>query len=165
MNAPDNTLRGRFTTTEDVQRFVQAGNAIITLVSRKTGARYTYSLRRPQDERDTNVVCQTGIIFVGVLTGPDNTTHYRYVGQLRGDGITWRYEHGRRAKLDVATPSVVAFRWFAQQLYGDHTGGTLPDQLEVWHEGRCGRCGRMLTVPTSVARGFGPDCASLMNLC
>jgi hypothetical protein len=28
----------------------------------------------------------------------------------------------------------------------------------VHHEGRCGRCGRTLTVPESIESGFGPEC-------
>ena len=28
--------------------------------------------------------------------------------------------------------------------------------------GACGRCGRPLTVPSSIDRGIGPDCAALM---
>jgi hypothetical protein len=34
----------------------------------------------------------------------------------------------------------------------------------VWHEGRCGRCGRKLTVPESIESGFGPECASILGL-
>jgi hypothetical protein len=34
------------------------------------------------------------------------------------------------------------------------------DKLEVWHEGRCGRCGRRLTVPESIESGLGPECAT-----
>jgi len=30
--------------------------------------------------------------------------------------------------------------------------------LEIWHEGRCGRCNRKLTVPASIALGIGPEC-------
>jgi hypothetical protein len=28
---------------------------------------------------------------------------------------------------------------------------------------RCRRCGRVLTVPTSLHRGFGPDCWEIVN--
>lgn len=38
-------------------------------------------------------------------------------------------------------------------------GKTVPAALEVWHEGRCCRCCRVLTVPASVEMGYGPDCA------
>src|ERR1019366_4832357 len=40
--------------------------------------------------------------------------------------------------------------------------GLLPANLEVWHEGKCGRCGRKLTVPESIERGIGPECERLM---
>jgi hypothetical protein len=46
------------------------------------------------------------------------------------------------------------------RLREDHTG-VLGRLLEVWHEGRCGRCGRALTVPESVERGIGPECWEL----
>jgi len=36
----------------------------------------------------------------------------------------------------------------------------LPAQVQFWHEGRCGRCNRRLTVPESITLGFGPDCAA-----
>lgn len=35
--------------------------------------------------------------------------------------------------------------------------------LQIFHEGRCGRCGRVLTVPESVETGFGPECAGRLQ--
>jgi hypothetical protein len=35
--------------------------------------------------------------------------------------------------------------------------------LEIWHEGRCGRCGRKLTVPESIHNGYGPECIHLIG--
>jgi hypothetical protein len=32
--------------------------------------------------------------------------------------------------------------------------------MELWHEGRCGKCGRALTVPESIESGLGPVCES-----
>jgi hypothetical protein len=34
----------------------------------------------------------------------------------------------------------------------------MPDGVVIWHEGRCGRCGRRLTVPESIESGYGPEC-------
>jgi hypothetical protein len=51
--------------------------------------------------------------------------------------------------------SVVAWTWFCRHLF---ERDTVPDGLEVWHEGRCGRCNRKLTVPASIESGFGPEC-------
>jgi hypothetical protein len=31
------------------------------------------------------------------------------------------------------------------------------------HEGKCGRCGRLLTVPSSIESGIGPECSKIMR--
>jgi len=38
----------------------------------------------------------------------------------------------------------------------------MPPQMDVHHEGRCGRCNRKLTVPESIENGLGPECAGKM---
>jgi hypothetical protein len=48
-----------------------------------------------------------------------------------------------------------AFDWMWTHLLRD----AIPGMLEIWHEGRCGRCSRKLTVPESLKSGFGPECA------
>lgn len=35
------------------------------------------------------------------------------------------------------------------------------DCLRFWHQGYCGRCGKVLTVPKSIEQGFGPVCVDL----
>jgi hypothetical protein len=39
----------------------------------------------------------------------------------------------------------------------------LPDHWDVFHQGKCGRCGKPLTTPESVERGIGPECHKKMN--
>jgi hypothetical protein len=39
----------------------------------------------------------------------------------------------------------------------------LPNFIEIWHEGRCGKCGRTLTVPDSIANGLGPECIKTIS--
>jgi DNA-directed RNA polymerase subunit RPC12/RpoP len=34
----------------------------------------------------------------------------------------------------------------------------LPEQIKVYHEAKCARCGHRLTVPESIETGFGPNC-------
>lgn len=38
------------------------------------------------------------------------------------------------------------------------------EQVELYHVGKCGRCNRPLTDPTSIERGIGPDCYKLLGL-
>lgn len=49
-----------------------------------------------------------------------------------------------------------AFLWALPYLW---RGAALPAPGRIYHLGRCGRCGRALTVPSSVESGFGPECA------
>ncbi len=125
----------------DAMVFLQAGNARITLVSKRTETRYTYNIRESDDGR---------CFFVSVLYGPDNTGDYVYAGIIR-DGVPRRTD---KSKLFATDPRWVAFTW----AYGALSRGVIPDQLEIWHEGTCGRCGRALTVPSSIASGLGPEC-------
>lgn len=134
--------RRQLKTLENILEFMHAGNSTMTLVSRKTGTRFTYKIKKSDDGR---------LFFVSVLTGQDNESDYRYLGTMR-DGT---YNHGRKSAIGIDAPSNVAFTWFYRQL--DNL--ILPTELEVWHEGTCGRCGRKLTVPESIARGIGPECA------
>lgn len=125
----------------NARRFILAGNARVTLESAKTGARYTYRVRQKED----------GFYFVSVLTGSDNEADYTYLGTIRDA----RYAHGRKSCIGADAPSAKAFEWAWPRL----AAGAAPVGLNVWHEGRCGRCNRPLTVPESIASGFGPECA------
>jgi len=55
---------------------------------------------------------------------------------------------------------LVAFPWLWRQVT---EGKTLPETLEVWHEGNCCRCARRLTVPASIETGLGYDCATTVG--
>ena len=37
----------------------------------------------------------------------------------------------------------------------------VPDNLRVYHEGKCCRCGRTLTTPESIKKGIGPECEAI----
>lgn len=133
----------------DVCRFVFAGNAIFTLTSRRTEARYTFKVSMP-DSGPTRW-------FVSLLTGPDNTSNYTYLGAIRNEGFCLT----KKSKMTWNSTPVVAFRFFVDNVVKK---AVIPDSLEVRHEGRCGRCGRRLTVPESIDRGIGPECAEMMGL-
>jgi len=131
-------------TPEQAQTFILAGKATVTLVSVSTGVRFTFKVTQPRDDAPH---------FVKVLTGSDNTSDYGFLGTVF-DRETYR--HGRRSRIGQDAPSARAWAWF----WGRLTGGQDLSALEIWHEGKCGRCGRKLTVPESIATGIGPVCAS-----
>lgn len=143
--------RGRFATTRAAKEFTLAGNARVTLVSVQTNTRFTYRVSRPAgaDPKRPH--------FVALLRGPDNDADYTFLGTIFPDG---HFVLGRQRLIGDDAPSARAFKFYWQHL---RNGVPLPPLLEVWHEGRCGRCGRSLTVPESVARGLGPECAGVMG--
>jgi hypothetical protein len=124
-------------------RFLLAGSAHVTFQSRRTGTRFTYRVAQVAPRGSYQA-----LHFVSVLTGPD---HYTYLGCIYN---RTNYVHGRKSELWATAPSAVAFTWVWRHLFD----GKMHPELGVWHEGRCGKCGRRLTTPESVASGLGPVC-------
>jgi len=135
---------------KDAAAYITGGHGRITLVSEKTGTRYTYRFGQPKDDKTGR---QTPT-FVGVLTDPDNVDGYTFLGTLWGTIDSYR--HGRRSRVTQDAPSVKAIKWTLAHL----AAGRIPDGLTIYHEGICGRCGRTLTVPESIEAGMGPVCAA-----
>jgi hypothetical protein len=139
-----------FASIADAKTFTLAGNATITLESLKTGAHFTFKVREKSEEgRDT-------VHFVNLLSGPDNENDFRYLGLIR-DG---RFMLTKNSRVSIDAPSWKAFNYFWNFDHGD----AIPAQLVIRHEGRCGRCGRTLTVPESIDSGLGQYCRELMGL-
>jgi hypothetical protein len=135
----------------DALQFILAGNATFTIVSTKTGTRFTYRVKLSDAMPGS---------FVSVLSGPDNTADYRYLGMIFANSgkPSFRLTKASRSKgISDDTPSVKAITWTLTRLVLNLAPG-----VEIWHEGTCGCCGRELTVPESIASGFGPVCAKRM---
>lgn len=65
------------------------------------------------------------------------------------------------ANIPADDMKVQGFRWLWARL---NSGNDLPDFVEFWTEGRCAKCARRLTVPSSIAAGFGPKCAVALSI-
>lgn len=150
-------MENKFATPTDALAFMLAGNAYFTLRSAKTGVRYTYRMSLPHKTDETCRFCKRRPCdcepnyFVSLLTGPENESDYAYVGLVRRN----EFRLTQASKLNANSLPVRAFSW----AFANLTKNELPETLEIWHEGRCGRCGRKLTVPESIAAGIGPECA------
>jgi hypothetical protein len=138
-------MRGQLETAAAALKFMRAGKASVTLRSKKTGTRFTYRISVSDDG-----LCY----FVGVLTGADNESAYSYLGRISRDIFWLGRKVPRPGDISRDAPSAKAFDWAWRAL----VKGQLPEQLEIFHEGRCGRCARKLTVPESIQSGFGPEC-------
>lgn len=126
----------------DARRFILGGNATFTLEGREQ--RYTYRVTRSDDG---------AVYFVALLTGPDNTADYTYLGLL--DDASGAVRLTRKSRMTDDSVPVIALRWALRWIW---SGKPLPAPAKIYHVGRCGRCGRALTVPSSIESGFGPEC-------
>lgn len=144
LSAPEAGSPARLTSAQAALKYMLAGKATFTLKGQRS--RFTYKLTASKDKRVT---------FVALMNGPDNQSSYVYMGFIRHTPTGPIYYHGgRKARVGQDAPSAKAFKWTYEQL----CKGNFPAGLEIWHEGRCGRCSRPLTVPESIASGFGPEC-------
>lgn len=128
----------------DWQSFVLAGKAVFTVKNEQTGNRLTFKVTHADDpEKD--------LWFVSVLRGTDNESDYSYVGIIRGS----EFRLTAKSRVTEEAPAYRVFRWLYQHILAQKD---LPGCVHVYHEGKCGRCGRTLTVPESIETGFGPEC-------
>lgn len=134
----------KITSAKEALKFMFAGKSIFTFLNTKTGNRFTFKMKAAKN---------SNLFFVSVLTGPDT---YSYIGTC----IEGVYKHGRKSNISLDTQSVKVFRYMLDRLKEDNV---FPF-LEVWHEGFCGKCGRRLTVPSSILNGLGPECIKTLTL-
>lgn len=143
---------GRLMTITDVKKFILAGKATVTLKSVATGSRFTFKITKKKSEHGD----ENGPHFVSLLNGPDNVNDFRYMGTIFGQK---EFRHTVKSQVGPNAPSAKAFNWTFNNVIMNNETDEIPEGLEIWHEGKCCRCGRELTVPESIANGWGPECA------
>lgn len=169
MTAAAKTHRHILNGQQVISRFVQGGKATITVLNTKTGTRFTFMVSCKREKQPKRGVAGKRIspYFVKLMTGSDNVVHYTYIGYVN-PGRSFSASN-KPVPANVAAKvqaGKAAWDWFWSVLNGRNNSDgsvrskTLADYpVEVWHEGRCGCCGRKLTVPESIENGIGPICA------
>ena len=120
-----------------------AGNSTFTAINTTTDNRFTFSLKLSKI---------SNLFFVKVLSGPDT---YTYIGTC-ANGY---FKHSKKSIISEDAQSVKVFTYILNRLRTD----TLQDFIEIWHEGKCGKCGKKLTVPSSIDNGLGPNCLKSLS--
>lgn len=134
-------IEAMFTNAKDATDYIFAGNATFTIVSTKTNKHLTFKVKAPKDGN---------VHFVNLLTGSNNETDYTYIGMVK-DG---KFALTKKSKMTSDSVPVKAFNYMVEGLNADQ----IRDNLQIMHNGTCGRCNRLLTVPESLTSGFGPEC-------
>jgi hypothetical protein len=122
-----------------IENFLFAGKAVFTIRSAKTGQHYTYRVNKKKD---------SDIFFIALNLG---YKEFVYLGYVKNRRFTTTAKSCRSA----TSKEVLAFKFLLKQI---SLVGDLRQDLEFFHEGTCGRCGRALTDPVSIELGLGPTC-------
>ena len=134
-------------------KFMRAGKAIMTIESKKTQKHFTFRFKTPKNI-DENTPVKDIPIWVSVLTGPDNESSYAFIGTIFGN----KYYHSKKTNISQDALSVVAFKYWFNALVTNNQKRL--NQIELYHSGKCMRCGRTLTTPESIELGVGPICGA-----
>lgn len=118
--------------------FIFAGKSLFTVLNSKTGNRFTFKVKKHKTDN---------VYFVSVLTNPG---FYEFIGSI----ISHSFKYSKKSRISVNAQSIQVFNYILSKLESN----SLPEFIEIWHNGKCGRCGRQLTVPSSIETGFGPGC-------
>lgn len=139
------------------KNFVVGGNSIFTIEipasygeANQLKPHYTFRVRKPKN-------AENEIFFVQILTGPDNTSSYTYLGVL--DKETGFVRTTQKSSFHQNDLIVRLLNRTLNLIWAENTQSINDAGFEIHHEGRCGRCGRVLTVPESITSGFGPECS------
>lgn len=135
--------------TANLLSFVLGGKSTFTVENTATGGRFTFKVVQSHNGE---------VHFVKVLTGPNNSKDFSYLGTIFG---AKKFVHTVKSPIGVDAPSNKAFSWLFERLIG---GKALPETVKFYHACKCGRCGKKLTTPTAVTLGFGADCAETLGL-
>lgn len=129
---------------EDIRHFILAGHAIFTIESTRTGAWYTYKVN--SSKKDIN------LFFVNVLTGGDD---YVYMGMIKNNIFSLT----KASKFTKDSTSFKAFDFYFRNIMA----GKIHPEINFYHLGICGKCGKPLSDPNSINRGIGPVCGGVLK--
>lgn len=129
---------------DTIEDFILAGKSIFTVKNPKTENRFTYKVSKSKNG---------DLYFVSALTSPD---HYEFIGTLF-DKVN--FSHSKKSIIDPNSQISIVFKWILNKVKTK----SIPEYIQVWHSGKCGRCGRNLTTPDSIDSGYGPECIKLIK--
>ena len=120
-------------------QFMFGGNCVFT-IRVPNGDHYSYKIYRKKTQDGAK------IYQLYIKKGGKGT----YCGFVKVCGNKMTFRHNSKYNISRNEPSVVTLL--------DTIHNRNNTQNEILHVGRCAHCGRPLTDPDSMERGFGPKC-------
>jgi hypothetical protein len=130
--------------TANLKQFVLGGKATFTIFNAKSNKRFTYRVKASKDRK---------VFFVS----GKNEKRYVYMGCIFNKK---NYTTTKKSKVNTDDLINKSFVWFWHMISNNKS---FPSGFHFYHEGKCGQCGRNLTTPESIERGFGPECWKMIK--
>lgn len=127
-----------------------AGKATFTLEGK--GRRWTFRIERVESED------RPAIYFAKLLAGADNDNDYVYLG-IYDPAHGW-VKLTKASKLPESSEPVRALRWYVGLVLNDRENEIEQHGFHIHWATCCQRCGRTLTVPSSIDARLGPECVT-----
>jgi hypothetical protein len=122
----------------DAVDLTKINNGTFTVKSLSTGEHRTFKVQKAKNGE---------VRFVKLLIGPDNENDFIPFALLNDRGL-FTFKKYRGSQWDKLSRFLCRLSEFESD-----------GKIEIFHSGRCVRCGRKLTTPESVETGIGPVCA------
>lgn len=137
-----------------IKPFILGGKAIFTIKNEVSGGHMTFKVSLPKGADES------APYFASVLNGSDNYTNYAYMGILSTKGGKLSLVPTKGSKVGQQSKAWKSFVWLCNNI----NNRSIPETVHVYHEGKCGKCGKKLTVPESIESGFGPECSKMLGI-
>lgn len=134
------------------REFITAGRAVFT-ASNPQGDRFTFRVRRYIWKKRS----LADFLLGEVLTGSDNESSYTPMLAIDVGLLIPIVAPNAPLWIGGTKPEKI-LSWILKLI---RNGEQPPTGYEIRHAGRCGRCGRLLTVPESIETGLGPECSKV----
>jgi hypothetical protein len=146
---PKRPITRKSITADQFRNFIFAGRSVFTLENKETLNYVTFKFK----ELKKNYKVVPGIFVVECKVLGDNDHGYKFLGFLDLNDRKFR-----RRFWDHNFVGYKTLFWLLQNLEVIEKF----DNLAIYHEGRCCKCGMPLTVPESIDSGIGPECNKRM---
>lgn len=130
-------------------QFILAGKCEFVLHSTKTGEDFKFAMTKQQTKEDENKY----IYFLNTMHGYEKT--YAGVVWFDDKAQEFKFSQGKKGQIDNKNLSIRSLIFVLNKLLKEET----VQYLDVFHVGRCGKCGKKLTTPESILTGLGPTCS------
>jgi hypothetical protein len=111
-----------------------------TVRSKSTGKDFTYQISRSQfrDKWYTQVYIETQYLS------------FKHLGVFKSEGVF-------KAGVPVTTPAAMGIGWLLKNVEKGRVAA-IASQADIYHTGKCLKCGKELTDANSIEIGLGPVC-------